>query len=242
MTLWPLRRCRPVAAALGLALLVAACSPDSTGESSEETETESGQQEDTAQNPIPEPEYDSDDTVRLPIGVVSPVGHNEAAPIGDDGSILEAQSHNASGQRSGPLPHQTEIARTEPFGCGDTISVIQTVPTVTDDPADAALDYLLSLESVTHGDPDFSNPLAVSDDVSVASVEVADNQVTVTLDGEPAARDGCETWRIAKQIETTARIATGADSAEIRLENSTLAEHWGLGDDGPLEIIEIQRD
>ena len=72
------------------------------------------------------------------------------------------------------------------------------------------------LDSITHGDPAFGNSLAISDGVSVASVEQTDGQVTVTLDGEPTARDTCETWRVAKQIETTARIATGADSAEVR--------------------------
>lgn len=225
---------------LGLALLSAACSPADSGD--DESAAEAAGQEQAPQNPIPEPEYASDDTVRLPIGMVSPAGHNQLAPIGEDGSIIEDQGGNVAGQQSGPPPHQTEIARTATFGCQDTISVVQTVPVVTDDPGQAALEYLLSLDSVTHGEPAFSNPLAISDGVSVASVEQEGDQVTVTLEGEPVARDGCETWRVAKQIETTARIATGADSAEIRLEDSTLSEHWGLGDDEPLQITEIQRD
>lgn len=240
MSPWPLTRRRAVAAALGVALLTAACSPADSEDDASEAET--SQEEQTNQNPLPEPEYDGDDTVRLPIAVVSPAGHNQIAPLGEDGSILEPQNQNAAGQQSGPSPHQTEIARTDTFGCGDTISVIQTVPVVTDAPAEAALDYLLSLDSITHGDPAFGNSLAISDGVSVASVEQTDGQVTVTLDGEPTARDTCETWQVAKQIETTARIATGADSAEIRLGDSTLSEYWGLGDDGPLKITEIQRD
>lgn len=238
---WPHRRRRLVTAVLGVGLLTAACSPADSGDVESQEEEESAQQEQTQQNPIPEPEYASDDTVQLPIGMVSPAGHNQIAPIGEDGSIIEDQGNTAD-QQTGPPPHQTEIARTATFGCGDTISVIQTVPVVTDDPAEAALEHLLSVDSVTHGEPAFSNPLAISDGVSVASVELADGQVTVTLEGEPAARDACETWQVAKQIETTARIATGADSAEIRLEDSTLSEHWGLEDDGPLQITEIQRD
>ena len=238
MSSWSLKRRRLAAPLLGVALLSAACSPNDPEDDA--TGFEAEQQEQTQQNPIPEPEYDDDDSVRLPIGVVSPPGHNEIARIGEDGSIVENQG--AGAQTNGPLPHQTEIARTGAFGCGDTISVIQTVPTVVDDPAEAALEYLLSMDSVSHGEPAFSNPLALSDDVSVASVERSDDQVTVTLEGEPAARDSCETWRVAKQIETTARIATGADHVEIRLESSTLNEHWGLGEEGPLQITEIQRD
>lgn len=249
MSSWPPKRRRAVAALVGAALLTAACSDvdpgdhgSGTGDSDiNDSSTESAQDEQTNQNPIPEPQYDGDDTVRLPIAVVSPAGHNLIAPIGEDGSIGEPQARGADGQTIGAPPHQTEIARTEVFGCQDTISVVQTVPVVTDDPAAAALEYLLALGSVTHGEPAFSNPLSISEDLSITSVELSGNQVIVTLDGEPAARDACQTWQVAKQIETTARIATGADSAEIRMENSTLNELWGLSDDGPLQITEIQR-
>lgn len=239
MTPRPLRRHTVAAAALGAALLASACSPE--GSQNDEADSEGSQNEQAEQNPIPQPEYDSDDSVRLPIGLVSPPGHNEIAPLGEDGRISEVQGQEAFGQ-SGPSPHQTEIARTDAFGCGDTISVIQTVPMVTDDPGHAALDYLLSLESTTHGDPAFGNPMAVSEDLTVESVELDGDQVTVMLEGEPAARDSCETWRVAKQIETTARMATGADAVEIQLEDTTLAEYWGFGDDSPLQITEIQRD
>lgn len=233
---WPLRRRTAAAAALCAALLVSACSGGDS--QSDEDESEVPQDDQAEQNPIPQPEYDSDDSVRLPIGLVSPPGHNEIAPLGADGRIVESQAQDIYG----PSPHQTEIARTEAFGCGDTISVIQTVPMVTEDPAHAALEYLLSLESTTHGDPAFGNPLALSDGLTVESVELDGDQVTVMLDGEPAARDSCDTWRVAKQIETTARMATGADAVEIQLADTTLAEYWGLGEDSRLQITEIQRD
>lgn len=241
MTSWPLRRQTAAAAAIGAALLSVACSPgDSLDEDAAAPDAPQAEQGNT--NPIPEPEYDGDDSVRLPIGLISPPGHNDLAPIGDDGRISDPPDQGAYGQQSGPSPHQTEIARTEAFGCGDTVSVVQTVPTVTEDPARAALEYLLSLESTTHGDPAFSNPLAVSEELAVEAVEFDGEKVLVTLDGEPAARDSCETWRVAKQIETTARLATGADDVEILLADTTLAEYWGLADDSPLQITEIQRD
>src|SRR5699024_6104612 len=110
--------------------LTAACSPADSGD--DDSAAEASEQEQTTQNPIPEPEYASDDTVRLPIGLVSPAGHNQLAPIGEDGSITEDQGGDLAGQQSGPPPHQTEIARTATFGCEDTISVVQTVPVVTD--------------------------------------------------------------------------------------------------------------
>lgn len=228
------------AAAIGTMFLVAACSPDEGEE--EEFSSDLQQDEQSGQNPIPEPEYDSDDTVRLPIGLVSPPGHNEIAPIGEDGRIQKSRPQGPDGQPTGPSPHQTEIARTESFGCSDTISVVQTVPVVTDDPAHTALDYLFTLEGTTHGSPEFGNPMARSEGVTVDSVQHDDGEVTVSLEDEPVVTDSCDMWRVAMQIETTARIATGADQAVIQYGDTTLAEHWGLSEEGPLQITEIERD
>ncbi|WP_258934747.1 hypothetical protein [Nesterenkonia pannonica] len=43
-----------------------------------------------------------------------------------------------------------------------------------------------------------------------------------------------------KQIETTARMATGADEAEVLLEGASLAEQLGISEDSPLQINEIE--
>lgn len=225
--------------ALGAVLMTAACGGDGDSEA-DEPGSEPSAEAPAAENPMPEPEYGDDETVQLPIGLVSPAGLSETAPIGADGRITtDSATAQWYGQSS---PHQTEIARTETFGCGDTISVMRTVPMVTDDPAQTALEYLLAMEFVSYGDPELSNPLAISTDLTVDSVEVEDGVAVVSLTGEPLARDACETWRVAKQIETTARVATGAQSAEIRLGESTLNEHWGLDEAGPLEIAEVQQD
>lgn len=235
---------RPAAAAAAFAavLLAAGCSANDAGQDEDDPPSNQEDQQTEAPDPIPEPDYDSDDTVRLPIGLVSPAGHNELAPIDDQGRISESRARDQFDQPTGPSPHQIEIARSESFGCEDTISVVRTVPVVTEDPASAALDYLLEAESPTHGDPEFINSLAGSEELAVESVEVDEDHVVVTLDGVPDVADSCEAWQVAKQIEATARLAIGATTAEVQLPESSLAEHWGLGDDSALEITEIQRD
>lgn len=228
------------AAALCAALLTSACSPDSSA-----PQEDAGQdgQEQQNQDPIPEPEFDDDETVALPIGLISPAGHNEIAPIGEDGRIVEPQSGPGyPGQQNAPRPHQTEVARSDSFGCGNTVSVVQTVPTVTDDPARSALEYLLSLDSSGLGRPAFGNPLGLSSEVQVESVEVSGETVTVALSDVPVARDSCEAWRVTKQIEATARAATGTTAAEVMVGDTPLAAHWGLADETPLRLTEIRRD
>lgn len=189
---------------------------------------------------MPEPQYDDDETVELPIGLVSPAGLSLSSPIGPDGTIT---TDNDALQYTGQAPpHGTEIARSASFGCEDTISVVRTVPLVSDDPGEAALEYLLSLDNVDHGNPRFSNPLALSSTLSVDQVQVNGSVAEVELSGEPVLRDSCDMWRVAMQIEVTVRAATGASSAQIMLNGMSIQEYWGLEEQGPLEITEIQRD
>lgn len=226
--------------ALSAALLFTACSP-SEEEGTEDAGAEDGED---AGDAMPEPEYDDDDTVQLPVGLVSPEGHNEIAPIDEDGSIIENEQEAAyPGAPEPPSPHQTEIARTSTFGCEDTISVVRTVPMVTEAPTDAALNYLLGVESDEHGEPEFYNPLEHSaEDLDVDSTDVDNGTVTVELSGEPAAGDECESWQVLKQIEATARATSGADNAEVLLEGEPLDEYLNITDDQPLEITEINQD
>lgn len=225
-------RKRWIAASLGLTVLLAGC-----GDS---PETEQEQTEETGSS-IPQPEYDADDSVRLPLAMISPAAQSQDAPLEEDGSLEGTGAPGSPVEESdGHEAHETEIARTETFGCGDTLSVIQTVPMVTEDPAVAALEYLISDELYSHGSPAFGNPLSASDDLSVDSVEVDGDTVTVQLSGEPVSRSECESWQILTQIETTARAATGATDSEVLLDDQPLAEVLGLGPtQGPVEIREI---
>ncbi|MGJ9424488.1 GerMN domain-containing protein [Nesterenkonia halotolerans] len=226
-------RNRWVAASLGLTVLVSGC-----GDSSE---TEQEQTEETGSS-IPQPEYDADDSVRLPLAMISPAEQNQEAPLDEDGSLesSEAPGSPVEEESNGQQAHEIEIARTEAFGCGDTLSVIQTVPMVTEDPAVAALEYLISDELYSHGSPAFGNPLSASEDLSVDSVELEGDTVTVQLSGEAVTSSECESWQILTQIETTARAATGATDSEVRLEGQPLAEVLGLGPaQSPVEIREI---
>lgn len=212
---------------------------------------EENAEEEVPENTIPQPEYENDDTVRLPIGMVSPAGHSEGAPLGEDGTLEGTEAPGAPVDEDGnqlfesdpQQTHQTEIARTDTFGCGDTISVVQTVPMVTEDPAQTALEYLINDPLFYHGDPAFINPLAVSEDLAVESVEADGDTVTVELTGDPASRSECESWQILTQLETTARIATGATYSEVLLDGAPLAQELGLMEpETPVEIHEITHD
>lgn len=208
-------------------------------------------EDDTPQNTIPQPEYEGDDTVRLPIAMISPAGHSEGPPIGEDGTLEGTDAPGAPVDQQGnelfdsdpQQTHQTEIARTDVFGCQDTISVVQTVPMVTDDPAHTALEYLISDPLYYHGEPAFINALSASEDLSVEAVGTEGDTVTVELSGDPASRSECESWQILSQIETTARVATGATYSEVLLDGEPLAQELGLVETSePLVIHEITHD
>lgn len=208
-------RGRLVAAGISLALIATACgSPtpqDEDPDQNQGAETQQG-----AENPLRQPEFESDDLIRMPVALVA------SAPPEDGTAVSDA-----------------EIARTEPFGCGSVLSIVETVPLRTEDPAVSALEYLLSLQSSTHVRAGYSNPLAGSAELSVESVELHGGQVTVALGGVPVSPGYCESWQILKQIETTARAATGAASAEVLVGDVPLAQTWGLEDSAPLTITEI---
>lgn len=216
-----LRLCGVAAAA---ALVLAGCGGD-----------EEGDEEDSSQNPeqaIPAPEHEADDSVRLPIGLVSPEGHSDDAPISDDGQVDISEAADSV--------QQAEVARTGRFGCGDTVSVIATVPVVTEEPALAAVEFLLADQHFDHGDPAFLNPLAVSDDLDVETVTVDDDVVTVELSGEPTVRSTCESWQIHSQLDATARAASGASRAEVLLDGEPLAAALGLDvQDDPVALQQI---
>lgn len=210
-------------------------------------------EEDGPANTIPQPEFEDDDTVRLPVAMVTPGGQSEGAPLGEDGTLEGTEAPGAPVDEEGnelfeadpDQTHQIEVARTDQFGfdCQDTVSVIRTVPVVTDDPAKAALDYLISDPLFYHGDPAFINALAVSETLTVESVETDGDTVSVELSGDPAPRSECESWQILAQVETTARVATGAEVSEVLLNGAPLAEELNLPPmEAPLEIHEVTHD
>ncbi|MCH8562192.1 GerMN domain-containing protein [Nesterenkonia sp. YGD6] len=222
------------AGSIGLAVLLAGC-----GSSDPEPE-----EQEVPSNTIPQPEVEADDTVRLPLAMVSPDGQAQAAPLSGEGTLEDEQAPGSPVEETpdGEQAQEIEIARTAAFGCDDTVSVIRSVPTVTEDPAVAALEFLIDDELFSHGSPAFSNPLAASEELSVDSVEVEQDMVRVALSGEPVTTGECESWQILTQIETTARVATGATDSEVTVDGQPLAELLGLpADRDPLQINEIER-
>lgn len=221
---------------LGVAVLLAGC-----GSSDPEP-----QEQDAPSNTIPQPEIESDDSVRLPLAMVSPEGQAQEAPLEGQGTLEDEQAPGSPVQETTDevQTQEIEIARTATFGCEDTVSVIRTVPMVTDDPAAAALEFLIDDQLFSHGSPAFSNPLAASEDLSVDAVELEEDGDTVRVDlsGEPVTTGECESWQILTQIETTARVATGATYSEVTVDGQPLDEIFGLPSDrDPLEITEVTR-
>lgn len=248
MTLNPSPRRRALAGAgcIGLAVLLAGCGPADP----------EPQQDSAPRNTIPQPQFEADDSVRLPLAMVSPEGQSQAAPLDGETTPENWQSQEdgqatlQDEQAPGIPPEETpqvaqaqeiEIARTATFGCEDTVSVVQSVPMVTEDPAAAAIQFLIDDQLYSHGSPAFSNPLAGSEELSVDSVDVEDDTVLVELSGEPETSGECESWQILTQIETTARVATGATYSEVSVDGQPLAEIFGLPvDQDPLQINEVQ--
>lgn len=210
-------------AALAAVMLLAGCGDDPD---------ESMDSDDPGEASLPEPEFEGDDTVRLPLGMVSPEGHDLAAPIAEDGRVRISPDAD-SAQRN-------EIARTEVFGCTDTVSVIRSVPVVTDDAAFSAVEFLVQDAFSEHGDPEFRNPLAISEELRVEEVTVEDDVVAVELAGDLVVRDGCEAWQVYTQVDATARAASGAASSELTLDGVPLAQALGIdADQTPVTIREI---
>lgn len=223
-------------------LVLASCGSDSDAE---------GQSEEDSGGGIPQPEYDDDETTRLPLAFVSPHGSEEGAPSGENGNMENPDAPGAQEEDETeadddePLEavHVSEMARSADFGCGDTVSVVRSEPLVTDEPARDAVDFLLDDERYYHGDPAFINALAASEQqLSIESIEVEEDSAVVELSGEPITRSDCESWQIIVQLQVTARAATGADSAEILLDGSPLAEELGLpADDVPqVELLDVE--
>ncbi|WP_010525906.1 GerMN domain-containing protein [Nesterenkonia sp. F] len=176
-----------------------------------------------ADSGLPAPAHAEDDTVRLTIGLVSPANQQADAPISADGELLAAED--------GPTVQEREIARTESFGCQDTVSIVRTVPMLTDDPLSESLRFIVGDTRTQHGDPAFSNPLANSEDLSLESASVDGDTVTVELGGEISTRGACESWQLLEQLDATARAAAGVDEAEVLIDGEPLSRRLGLGDD-----------
>lgn len=206
-------RARPRRAAVALAaaaLLLSGCGDGSR--------TEDGGDGSSAD--LPAPPHADDDTVPLSLGLVSPAGQESLAPISADGEVRTPED--------GPTVQEREVARTEPFGCQDTVSVVRTVPMLTEDPVFESLRFLIEDTDYEHGDPAFANPLAVSDDLTLESTEVDGDTITVELSGEIVARGACESRQLFEQLDATARAAAGAEEAEVLLDGEPLAEQLGL--------------
>lgn len=219
---FPLRRVGAICAALAL-LGATACNDEApSGETTQGAPQAEVQTSEEPGNPMLEPEFGDDETVALPIGLISPPGY--------DWEVYDSAEGN-----NPERPHGQQVARTEAFGCQDYISIMQTVPMVTEDPAESAIEYLLSLDRSQHGSPAFRNPLATSG-LRVADIEHEGDTVTVNVTGTVASSSVCQSWQILKQLETTARAATGAQSAELLLDGDPMSGALGLEDPGELTI------
>lgn len=116
-----------------------------------------------------------------------------------------------------------------PFGCGDLLVPVETVPVATADRAATALDFLLDDEQEEHGDPALHNAVAASSDTLTFTGHRRAGDVEVfTFTGAVTADDACAAERIRAQLEQTARDHSSAGDVRLEVDGRDLDEVLGL--------------
>jgi len=136
-----------------------------------------------------------------------------------------------------PLTVHLAVAETEavpgtsgrPFGCGDLLVPVQTVPTDAEDEADAALDFLFADEHGRHGDPPLWNAVFDSRESLTPTGHRREGDVEVfTFTGTVTREDVCTAERIRAQLQETAAAHTSAGQVRLEVDGRDLDDVLGL--------------
>ncbi|MDY6054743.1 hypothetical protein [Micrococcus sp.] len=121
-----------------------------------------------------------------------------------------------------------------PYGCGDLLVPVQTVP-VSGDRAHAAVDFLFaSARKDTHGDPPLHNAVAATaDTLTFTGHETRGDTEVFTFTGTVTAADTCAAERIRAQLQETARAQSSAAQVRLEVDGQPLDDVLGLA---PLEL------
>ncbi|WP_423448499.1 hypothetical protein AABM35_07285 [Micrococcus luteus] len=116
-----------------------------------------------------------------------------------------------------------------PFGCGDLLVPVQTVPTDTEDEADAALDFLFADEQGWHGDPSLWNAVFDARETLTPTGHRREGDVEVfTFTGTVTPEDDCTAERIRAQLQATAAAFTSAGQVRLEVDGRDLDDVLGL--------------
>ncbi|MBU8794306.1 hypothetical protein M3D60_002995 [Micrococcus luteus] len=136
-----------------------------------------------------------------------------------------------------PLTVYLAVAETEavpgtsgrPFGCGDLLVPVQTVPTDTEDEADAALDFLFADEQGWHGDPSLWNAVFDARETLTPTGHRREGDVEIfTFTGTVTPEDDCTAERIRAQLQATAAAFTSAGQVRLEVDGRDLDDVLGL--------------
>lgn len=113
------------------------------------------------------------------------------------------------------------------IGCNDSLIPVRQEVAYTPAVLKTALEQLLKLKSTTYGESGLYNALAASR-VTIDEVSIENGKATVRLSGQLVSGGVCEDPRIIAQIEETVRQFPTVTSADIFINNQTLAEYFSL--------------
>ena len=115
------------------------------------------------------------------------------------------------------------------FGCGDLLVPVQTVPTDTEDEADAALDFLFADERGWHGDPSLWNAVFDARETLTPTGHRREGDVEIfTFTGTVTPEDECTAERIRAQLQATAAAFTSAGQVRLEVDGRDLDDVLGL--------------
>ena len=106
---------------------------------------------------------------------------------------------------------------------------MQTVPTDTEDEADAALDFLFADERGWHGDPSLWNAVFDARETLTPTGHRREGDVEIfTFTGTVTPEDECTAERIRAQLQATAAAFTSAGQVRLEVDGRDLDDVLGL--------------
>lgn len=116
-----------------------------------------------------------------------------------------------------------------PYGCGDLLVPVETVPADAPDDADAALDLLFSDGRGWHGEPALWNAVIDTQESLTPTGHRREGDVELfTFTGTVAAEDECAAERIRAQLQETAAAHTSAGRVRLEVDGRPLDDVLGL--------------
>ncbi|MFP3895997.1 MAG: GerMN domain-containing protein [Anaerolineales bacterium] len=114
------------------------------------------------------------------------------------------------------------------FGCNDSLVPVQVQIDADADPATAALNKLLSIESREHESTELYNALYQSD-LSVEEVRITNGEAIVRLSGTLMLGGVCDEPRVKEQLQQTVLQYVGVQEVSIIIDDTPLEDLLGEG-------------